>query len=83
MNKRLIHKSKNLKKGDVVIAIAGNDKGRTGTVQTVKTDRVIVQGFNVRKKNVKKSQENPKGRVVEIERAIHISNVKLYEEPKS
>ncbi len=69
--------SKKIRKGDRVVAIAGNDKGLMGTVQSRKGDRVIVQGLNVRKKHVKKSQEAPKGRIVEIERPIHVSNLKV------
>lgn len=69
--------SKKIRKGDRVVAIAGNDRGQIGTVQSVKGDRVIVQGVNLRKKHVKKSQEAPKGRIIDIERSIHISNVKV------
>lgn len=69
--------SKKIRRGDRVVAIAGNDRGQIGVVQSCKGDRVIVQGLNLRKKHVKKSQDAPKGRIVEIERAIHISNVKV------
>ena len=40
-------------------------------------DKAIVQGLNVRKKHVKRSQELPKGRIIDIERPIHISNLKV------
>jgi large subunit ribosomal protein L24 len=69
--------SKKIRKGDTVVAIAGNSRGQIGTVQSRKGDQVIVQGLNVRKKHVKRSQEAPKGRIVEIERPIHISNLKV------
>ncbi len=69
--------NKKIRKGDRVVAIAGNNKGLMGTVLSRKGDKVVVQGLNVRKKHVKKSQEAPKGRIVEIERPIHISNVKV------
>lgn len=41
-----------IKKGDTVIVIAGNDKGKTGRVIAVypKKMRVLVEGVNVRKK---------------------------------
>jgi large subunit ribosomal protein L24 len=68
--------SKKIRKGDKVIAIAGNDRGQTGTVLRVVGDKVIVQGLNVRKKHVKK-QGNQKGSIIELEKPIHISNVKI------
>ena len=69
--------TKKIRKGDRVVAISGNNKGLIGTVQSCKGDRAIVQGLNLRKKHVKKSQEAPKGRIVEIERPIHVSNLKV------
>ncbi len=38
-------------------------------------DKAIVQGINLCKKHVKRSQQNPKGGVVEMEKPIHISNL--------
>lgn len=69
--------SKKIRKGDRVVAIAGNDRGHIGIVQSCKGERVVVQGLNLRKKHVKKSQEAPKGRIIEIERPVHISNLKV------
>lgn len=73
-----------LKVGDKVIVIAGNDKGKTGTIQKVdpKTNRVVVDGVNIRKKNVKPNQANPEGSVKEIYAPIDASNVML-EDPKT
>lgn len=69
--------TKKFRKGDRVIAIAGNDRGRIGIVQSCREDKIIVQGLNVRKKHIKKSEQAPNGRIVEIERPFHISNVKI------
>lgn len=69
---------KKIRKGDTIVVIAGNERGRTGTVQSRKGEKVIVQGLNVRKKHIKPSQAAPKGRIIEMEMPIHISNVKLY-----
>lgn len=80
MDKSRDQKTKKVKKGDRVFAIAGNDKGLTGTVKQVRGNTVVVEGLNVRKKHIKKTQEAPKGRIVEIERAIHVSNVKRFVE---
>lgn len=68
--------SKKIRKDDKVIAIAGNDRGQTGTVLKIIGDKVLVQGLNVRKRHVKPSQANQKGGVVEMEKPIHISNLK-------
>jgi large subunit ribosomal protein L24 len=38
-------------------------------------DKVIVQGINICKKHVKKSQQNPQGGTIEFERPLHVSNV--------
>ena len=80
MEKKPSNRTKKMRKGDRVIAIAGNNKGLTGTVQSFKGERVVVQGLNVCKKHIKKTQDAPKGRIVEIERPIHVSNLKLYVE---
>jgi large subunit ribosomal protein L24 len=66
-----------IKKGDTVLVIAGNDKGRTGEVREVraKENRVLVEGVNVRWVTKKPTQQNPKGQRLQEERTIHASNV--------
>lgn len=64
-----------LKKEDPVIVIAGNDKGKEGKVVAIKGDRVVVQGVNRRKKHQKSRDEKGKGRMVEFDAPIHVSNV--------
>jgi large subunit ribosomal protein L24 len=66
-----------IKKDDKVLIIAGNDKGKIGTVLGRKKDRILVQGINVRKKHQKQKDENTKGGIIEIELPVHISNVAL------
>jgi len=63
--------------GDNVVVIAGNDKGKTGTIKDVirEKGRVVVEGVNLRWKHRKPSQKNPKGERVQVEVAIHASNV--------
>jgi large subunit ribosomal protein L24 len=68
---------KKIRKGDKVIGLAGEIKGQKGTVLSRIGDKVIVQGFNVRKKHVKASQVNPRGGVVELEKPVHISNLRV------
>lgn len=67
--------SKWLKKGDKVLVIAGNDKGRAGEILGFTKDRVVVQGINIRKKHLKKTQEQKTAQIVDIECPIHRSNV--------
>lgn len=71
------NKSKKIRKGDKVIAIAGNDRGKTGTVLSCSGEKVLVQGINVRKKHVKPSQQNQRGGIIEIEKPVHVSNLKV------
>lgn len=68
--------SKWLKKGDRIVVVAGNEKGKTGKVLHRGKDRVVVEGVNMRKKHVKKSQENPQGQILTFEAGLHISNVR-------
>ena len=75
MTKVKTHKT--IRKGDKVIAIAGNFKGQTGEVLKRVGENIVVHGLNIRKKHVKKSQENPHGGVVELEKGIHVSNLKV------
>ena len=68
-----------IKKGDTVVVIAGDEKGKSGKVLQVVpgSGRVLVEGVNFVKKHMQKSEDNPQGGVVEREAAIAISNVKV------
>jgi len=70
-----------VKKGDQVTVIAGKEKGKSGKIIAVLTDkqRVVVEGLQMVKKHTRKSQQNPNGAIVEREGSIHISNVKKAE----
>ncbi len=70
-----------VKKGDQVTVIAGKEKGKSGKIIAVLTDkqRVVVEGLQMIKKHVRKNQQNPNGAIVEREGSIHISNVKKAE----
>ena len=67
----------NLKVGDTVKVIAGDDKGSSGKVLKVirSKNRVIVEGIAMVKKHNKPNSNNPKGGITEKESSIHISNV--------
>jgi len=70
-----------IKKGDTVMVIAGDDKGKTGEVLRVltKKDAVIVAGCKIARKAVKPNEENKEGGFIDKEMPIHISNVKKVE----
>lgn len=74
----------NIKKGDKVIVIAGNYKGKEGVVQVVhpRLNKVVVENINVRKKHRKPTQKNSEGSIVEIYAPIDASNVMLID-PKT
>jgi large subunit ribosomal protein L24 len=67
----------NIKAGDEVVVLAGNQRGDRGKVMQVfpKRERVIVEGVNKRKHHERKTQDNPEGAIVERENPIHLSNV--------
>ena len=68
-----------IRKNDKVVVLAGRDKGKTGKVIAVypKKDRALVEGINMVKKHVRKSQQNPNGAITHKELPIHISNLSL------
>src|SRR5947207_3418143 len=69
--------ARHIKTGDVVMVIAGADKGRTGRVMRVLTDknRVVIEGVNRVWKHVRPSQRNPQGGRIQKDAPIHLSNV--------
>jgi large subunit ribosomal protein L24 len=73
-----------VKKGDQVEVISGNFRGSSGRVLAVfpGKERVLVEGVRIIKKHLRKSQDNPSGKIAEREGPLHISNVKLIEREK-
>ena len=69
--------ARHIKSGDTVIIIAGADKGKTGRVLRVLTDknRVVVEGINRVWKHVRPNQRNPQGGRIQKDAPIHLSNV--------
>ena len=67
-----------IKKGDQVVILSGDDKGKTGEVLKAmpKENKVVVQGVNLVKRHTKPSQTNPGG-IVTKEAAIQVSNVAM------
>ena len=73
-----------IKKGDTVVVLSGEDKGKTGKVLKVlrEKQRAIVEGVTIVTKSAKPSAKNPQGGFTKIEAPIHISNLSLID-PKS
>jgi large subunit ribosomal protein L24 len=73
----------NIRKGDQVVVIAGDDKDvkKPRTVKEVLVDegKVVVEGVNIITKHTKPSAQNTKGGIVKREAPIHISNVMLWD----
>lgn len=68
-----------IRKGDKVKVLAGRDKGKTGKVIHVypKKNRAMVEGINMVKKHVRRSQQHPQGAVLSQELPIHLANLSL------
>lgn len=73
-----------IRKGDTVMVIAGDDKGKTGRVLAVDEakSRVIVEKVNFVKRHTRARSQNQQGGIIEKEAPLHISNVMLYD-PKA
>src|SRR5688572_23891808 len=73
----------NIRKGDNVVVIAGDDKdlAKPRAVKQVLVDegKVIIEGVNIITKHTKPSAQNTKGGIVKKEAPIHISNVMLWD----
>lgn len=75
----------NIKKGDNVVVIAGDDKdlSKPRVVKEVlideKNTKVIVEGVNIVTKHSKPSARDTKGGIIKKEAPIHISNVMLWD----
>jgi len=73
----------NIKKGDTVVVIAGDDKDLKKPRQVLEViidkGRVVVEGVNIVTKHTKPSAQNTKGGIVKVEAPISISNVQLWD----
>jgi len=73
----------NIRKGDSVVVITGDDKAldkpRIVKQVLVEVSKVIVEGVNIITKHTKPSAQNTKGGIVKKEAPIHISNVMLWD----
>lgn len=76
--------AQNLKTGDNVKIIAGDNKGKTGKI--VKMDKAghkaMIEGIGVRERHIKATQFNPKGGKKTVHLGIDLSNLKKVEGKK-
>lgn len=72
----------NLKKGDFVVVISGEDRGKKGHILKAfpKTGRVIIEKVHMIKKHAKPTQRNPQGGIITMEAPVQASNVMLFNE---
>lgn len=75
------HRKLGVRKGDQVLVIAGDDKGKKGRILEVlsQKNRVLVEGVNMVKKHLKPNvnKQFPNGGIIDKEMPINISNVKV------
>lgn len=69
--------ARNIKKGDMVEVVAGEDKGTVGKVMRIfiAKDTVVVESVNRCYKHVKPNRKYPQGGRIQVEQPIHMSNV--------
>ena len=69
----------NFKKGDTVLVMSGEDKGKKGKIISIfpKKLQAIVEGVNFLKKHVKPTEKTPQGGIIDQEGTINVTNLKL------
>lgn len=67
-----------IRSGDTVVVVSGRNKGEQGKVRQnlIERDRVVIEGVNIVKKHIKRGRARQAG-IVEVEAALHVSNVML------
>lgn len=66
-----------IKKGDTVLILSGDDKGKTGKVLKAfpKEGKVVVEGINTVKKHERAKKQGQKGQVVDRPMPMYASKV--------
>ena len=70
-----------IRKGDIVIAISGESAGKTGKVLRVMPRKglAVVEGLNMIKKAIRRSNQNPNGGFIENEAPMHLCKLMPYD----
>jgi len=68
-----------IKKNDTILIISGKDKGKKGKVieSSPKEGRIVVEGLNMRKKNVRPKKSGEKGQIISLPFPFNVSNAML------
>ena len=68
-----------IRKNDQVMILTGKDKGKKGRVMKIYPEhsRILIEKINYRKVAVRRTQSNPKGGIIQMEKPLQISNVQL------
>ncbi|OGH86494.1 MAG: 50S ribosomal protein L24 [Candidatus Magasanikbacteria bacterium RIFOXYC12_FULL_33_11] len=72
-----------IKTGDKVKVLSGKDRGKTGKILQVLTNKttnrvfVVVEGANLLKKHLRAGKQGEKGQIIELPAPMDISNVML------
>lgn len=78
-SRKTVVKSKKFKKGDMVIVIAGDDKGKQGAILSLSGDKVTVSGVNFKKKAVKGNPSlNTASEFISKEFPFSVSNIAIF-----
>ena len=79
-----MQKKLHIKKGDTVVVISGNSKGKEGKILEVfrENDRAVVEGVHMVSKHTKPNAKSPQGGIIKQEATIHVSNLML-KDPKT
>ena len=66
-----------VKRDDQVLVISGKDRGKRGKIRRVfpEDGRVIVEGMNLVKKHMRRSEQNPQGAILSKESRLPMDRV--------
>ncbi len=66
-----------IKKGDTVLVLSGDDKGKTGKVLIAmpREGKAVVEGINTVKKHERPRKQGQKGQVVDRPMPMHVSKL--------
>lgn len=68
-----------IKKGDTIKIIKGKDRGKTGKVISVDSEKnkIIAEGLNLFKKHSKPKRQGQKGEVILVARPLNVANAMI------
>jgi large subunit ribosomal protein L24 len=77
-------KKLHIRKDDIVVVVAGNDRGKSGKVLWVvpEKQRALVEGINIVHHHTRPNATYPNGAIEKKEAPVHISNLML-KDPKT